>query len=242
MGTLLNTAAVIVGATIGTLLGHRLSHNVRGIAMQGVGLVTLVLGLQMALQVRNILVLLVSVLAGGLVGEMLRIEARLDQFGTWAQSRFERRPVGASTSVGESTFARAFVTSSLVFCVGPVTILGAIQDGLTGDFRLLAIKSVLDGIAASIFASVLGKGVFLSAAVVLIYQGALTLAARLLGGLMVDPASDPGVLELTAVGGTLVLGIGLKLLDVAAVRVGNFLPALVLAPLLSVLVRALPWA
>lgn len=237
IGTLLNTAAVVVGATAGTLLGGRLPERGRSIALQGLGLVTLVFGGQMALQVQSVLVLLTSILVGGLLGELLNIEARMERLGAWAEAHLE--PIGDSaTEARGARFARGFVTSSLIFCVGPVAILGAIQDGISGDYRLLAIKSLLDGIGAVVFSSTLGKGVFLSAAVVLIYQGTLTLVAQAASGFFVEPASNPAVLEMTAVGGTLVLGIGLKLLNVAAIRVGNFLPALFLAPLFTTAIRA----
>jgi uncharacterized protein len=128
---------------------------------------------------------------------------------------------------------RGFVISSLVFCVGPLTILGSIQDGLTGDSRLLAVKSLLDGFTSMALGSTLGRGVYFSAVVVLVYQGGLSLAARAVGAGIPDPASSPPILEMTAVGGVLILGISLKLLDIKSIKVGNFLPAIVLAPLFT---------
>ena len=235
-GTLLNVVAVLIGTTAGSLLGDRLPERVRGIVMQGLGLVVLLIGAQMALQVHNLLIVLASMVLGGMIGEALGIEARLDQMGTWLERRFGEGEA-ASTAGGETSaarFIRGFVTSSLVFCVGPITILGAVQDGLLGDFRLLAVKSLLDGFSSVAFSAALGRGVYFSAIVILVYQGGLSLAARGLGASIPDPAHNPAILELTAVGGLLILGIGLRLLEIKPIRVGNLMPALVLAPLFTV--------
>ncbi len=236
IGTLLNAIAVVVGATIGSMLGDRLPHRVRDIAIQGIGLVTLLIGMQMALQAQNLLIVLASVVLGGAVGESIGIEARLDGLGAWLERRFGG---GASETDEEietaaARFIRGFVTTSLVFCVGPMTILGALQDGLLGDFRLLSVKSLLDGFTSIAFASALGKGVYFSAVVVLVYQGGISLLARALGAEIPDPLHTPAILEMTAVGGLLILGIGLRLLEVKQIRVGNLLPAVALAPLFSV--------
>jgi uncharacterized membrane protein YqgA involved in biofilm formation len=159
-----------------------------------------------------------------LIGEMLRIQARLDAVGKRLEERFAR---------GEQagTFTRGFVTASLVFCVGPMTILGSIQDGLIGDFNLLAIKSTLDGFAGLAFASTLGIGVAFSALTVLVVQGGISLAAMIFGSALGSIARDtPWVIEMTATGGVLIMGIGLILLDLKQVRVGNLLPAIFIAP------------
>jgi uncharacterized protein len=235
-GTLLNAAAVLVGTTIGTLLGNRLPERVRDIALQGVGLVTLLIGTQMALQAQNLLIVLASMVIGGVLGEVLRIEDGLDALGRRLERRFgateDLDPGGRETAAAR--FVRGFVTSSLVFCVGPLTILGSVQDGLLGDPSLLSIKSLLDGFTSIAFSSTLGRGVYFSVPVILLYQGGLSLSARALGMRIPDPSHNPGVLDMTAVGGLLILGIGLKLLEIKSVRVGNFLPALGLAPVLNV--------
>jgi uncharacterized membrane protein YqgA involved in biofilm formation len=228
-GTLLNAAAVLVGTTIGTLLGNRLPERVRDIALQGVGLVTLLIGTQMALQAQNLLIVLASMVVGGVIGEALGIEAGLDAIGR----RLEQRFGASSAETDAARFVRAFVTSSLVFCVGPLSILGSVQDGLLGDASLLSIKSLLDGFTSIAFGSTLGRGVYFSVLVILIYQGGLSLSARALGTGIPDPSHNPGVLDMTAVGGLLILGIGLKLLEIKSIRVGNFLPALGLAPVLN---------
>lgn len=240
LGTLLNVVAVLAGASLGLLLGQRLPQRVRHTGLQAVGLGTLLVGMQMALQVQNVLILLASLMLGAILGELLGIEARLAGLGRGLEQRFGGlEPGGLEQGAGVSSgsraqrFVRGFVTASLIFCVGPLTILGSIQDGLAGDYRLLAVKSLLDGFVAIIFASTLGLGVAFSALVILVYQGGLTLAAAAIGASIPDPARNPAVLELTAVGGVLVLGIGLRLLEIKEVPVGNLLPAIALAPLLT---------
>ena len=240
-GTLLNAAAVLVGTTVGTLLGDRLPQRVRDIALQGVGLVTLLIGTQMALQAQNLLIVLASMVIGGVIGEALRIEDGLDAIGRRLEQRFGEPSIELDAANHAQTaaarFVRGFVTSSLVFCVGPLTILGSVQDGLLGDPRLLTIKSLLDGFTSIAFGSTLGRGVYFSVLVILIYQGGISLSARALAsGIGIsDLSHNPGVLDMTAVGGLLILGIGFKLLEIGStsIRVGNFLPALGLAPVLN---------
>lgn len=226
-GTLINAAAVLAGTALGTLLGGRLPERIRETVLHGLGLFTLVLGVSQGLEAFRppladvtrgaVLIVLGSVLVGGVLGELLRIERGLDRAGEALKARFGR---------GQARFTEGFVIASLVFCVGPLTILGSIQDGLTGDYQLLAIKSLLDGFAALAFASALGWGVGFSVITILVYQGALSLAASALAGAF----SDAMIAAMSAVGGILILGIGLRLLSLREVRVANLLPALVLAP------------
>ncbi len=234
-GTLLNIVTVLIGGTAGLVLGHRLSERTRQTLLSGVGLVTLVVGLQMALSTRSILVVLFSVLLGGLLGEWWRLEARLEALGDRLQRWLSRE---GTTS---SRVTEGFITASLVFCVGPMTILGAIQDGLLGDYRLLAIKSVLDGFTAMAFAAALGWGVLLSVITLLVYQGGISLSAMLLAGAWAAGVGRdvPAVVELTATGGVLIMGIGLLLLDVKRLPVANYLPAIGIAPLLVVVLQRL---
>lgn len=226
-GTLINAAAVLAGTAVGTLLGGRLPERIRETVMHGLGLFTLVLGLSQGLEAFRpplsdvtrgaVLIILGSVLVGGVLGELLRIERGLDRAGEALKARFGR---------GQARFTEGFVVASLVFCVGPLTILGAIQDGLTGDYQLLGIKSLLDGFGALAFASALGWGVGFSVITILVYQGALSLSATALAGAF----SDAMIAAMAAVGGILIIGIGLRLLSLREVRVANLLPALVLAP------------
>ena len=235
-GTLINIVAVLIGGTLGTLLGARLPDRVRDTVMCGLGLVTIVLGLSMALESKNLLIVMGSVLVGGVLGEWWGIEDGLEVVGRWLESRFGRPDDAAA---GRS-ITRAFVTASLVFCVGPLTVVGAILDGLTGNYQPLAIKSMLDGFASLAFGATMGPGVLFSTVTILVYQGGLSLAARLLGSNLAGiSAETPAVVEMGATGGVLIMGIGLLLLDLKRVRVGNFLPAIAFAPLVVVLLENL---
>lgn len=235
-GTIINVTTVILGSLLGILLGHRLSDRVRETVLNGLGLMVLVVGLSMALQSNNLLIPLFSILLGGIVGELGRIEDRLEGAGRWLE-----RQVGHRLGPGEEgRVVRAFVTASLVFCVGPLAILGAIQDGLTGDYGLLAIKSLLDGFASLAFAATLGPGVILSALSVLVYQGAISLLALSLGSALGDVTRETlWVVEMTATGGVVIMGIGLLLLELKRIRVGNLLPGVFIAPLIVVILTAL---
>jgi len=228
LGTLLNTATVIVGATIGLTLGRIISQNLQTTIRIALGLYVVVFGIQMALKTHNYLVLLIAVLLGVVIGEVLRLDDRVEAIGRWAEARSRHDGEPGRVSV-------AFVTASLLFCVGPLTILGTFLDGTRGDITLLAIKSTLDGFSAVVFAATLGWGVLLSAGSVLVVQGTLTLFAFLIhAGL-----SDLETAELTAAGGIAVLALGLGLLQIRAIRVANFLPSLVIAPALAGLLHAL---
>jgi uncharacterized membrane protein YqgA involved in biofilm formation len=219
IGTAINVFAVLAGGSIGTYAGARLPEGMRSTAMHAIGVVTLLVGVSNFLKYDDVLVPLVSVILGLVVGELLGIDARLRRLGDYLERRF---------SNGESPVSRAFVTTSLLFCVGPLTVIGSLQDGLNGDYNLLALKSALDFIAALAFASVLGWGVLLSAGTVLIVQGSLTLGAGFLDAVVTGPM----ISATTATGGVLIFGLGLGLLDLKEVRVANMLPALLFAPLL----------
>ena len=225
-GTVINVITVVAGGTLGTLLGERLPSRIRSIIMQGVGLVTLAVGMSMAITTKNFLLVLLSIVIGGMLGEWWRLEERLDEAGKWLETRAARFPV-----LARGEFTKGFVTASLVFCVGPMTVLGSIQDGLSGDYTLLAIKSVLDGFSALAFAASMGMGATFSAVTVLVYQGILTLGASLFENILTDAM----ITEMTATGGVMILGIGLLLLEIKRVRVANFLPALAIVPLLVAL-------
>ena len=237
-GTFINVVAVVAGTLAGTLLGDRLPERVRETVMHALGLVVLVVGMDAALAAfrpplstltrASVLIVLGSVLVGGILGELLRIEDRLNSFGDTLKRRF------ALEHEHQARFTEGFVVASLVFCVGPMAILGSIENGLTGDYQLLAIKSLLDGFAALAFASALGWGVGFSVIPVFVYQGSIAIAASAVG----DAFTPEVVAGLTATGGILILGIGLRLLDLRQVRVGNLLPALLLAPVAVAIVQA----
>jgi uncharacterized membrane protein YqgA involved in biofilm formation len=237
-GTLLNIATVLIGTTLGLLIGRRMPERMQQSLTAGLGLFTLAIGLSMALRIFNDpivqpgddLAILAALLLGVAGGELLRISDGLDALGGWFQRRLSHgeRP---------SRIAEAFVTASLVFCVGPLTILGSLDNGLTGDITLLAVKSLLDGVASIAFAAALGAGVYLSAGTVLVVQGGIAAGAFLLRDVM-DPIT---VLAVGALGGLILLGVGMRLLEIKRLRVANFLPGLVIAPFLirlAELVRA----
>ncbi len=222
-------AAVLAGTLVGLLVGSRLPAGLQQRVLAGLGLVTLVIGVDLALTWRetNSLYVLGAVLLGGMVGELLGIERRLERLGDAIQARVSR---GGGSKVSEG-----FVTASLLFCVGPLTVVGPIQDGLTGDYQTLATKSVLDGFASIALASTLGWGVGLAAVVVLVLQGSIALGAGVFEDILVGEA----LAALTSTGGVLIIGIALKLLALKDVRVGNFLPALPIAPALVAITAAL---
>jgi uncharacterized membrane protein YqgA involved in biofilm formation len=227
-GTLVNVAAVLVGSGVGLAIGNRLSEHLQRIITTGLGLCTLLIGMQMALKVGNVLVVIASMVMGGVVGELLGIESGLERAGEWLKARARS---------GSGTFVTGYVTASLVFCVGPMTLLGSIQEGLTGNPDIIYTKSMLDGAASIAFASSLGIGVSFAAVTVLVFQGTLTLLGAQLAFLL-----RPEILnELTATGGLLILAIGLLLLDVKRIRVANLLPALVVAVLLTAARLSLGW-
>ena len=235
-GTLINAGTVLVGTLLGTVLGDRLPDRIRQTVMYALGLIVLVVGANDALTMfhsalsrftdGSVIVVLLSVLVGGVAGELIGIENGLDRAGAALKRRFGK---------GQARFVEGFVVASLVFCVGPLTILGSIDDGLRGDYKLLAIKAVLDGFAALAFSSVLGWGVGFSIITILVYQGSLSLAASAVAGAF----SAAMIAALTAAGGVLIMGIGLRLLELREIRVGNLLPALVLAPATVAVMQAL---
>ena len=242
LGTAVNVAAVLAGSGIGLLLGHRLPQRTRDTVTDALGLVTLLIGGLSAAAVTSprlagavgssapVLIVLGSLLIGGIVGSLVDIERRLESVGTWLRQRLTR-----SGSGGHERFIEGFVTASLVFCVGPLTILGSLSDGLGLGADQLLLKSALDGFAAVAFAASLGAGVMASAVAVAVVQGVLTLVGFLVGDVLPGPHLD----AITATGGLLLLGVGLRLLRIKLVPVGNLLPALVVAPLLVGLVAML---
>jgi uncharacterized membrane protein YqgA involved in biofilm formation len=228
-GTFINIGAILLGTLAGVLVGSRLPGSLQERVLAGLGLVTLVIGADLALAWRDTspLYVLGGVLLGGLAGEALRIEDRITALADRLQRWSARDRV-------HSTVSEAFFTASLLFCVGPLTVVGAIQDGLTGDYQALATKALLDGFASIALAASLGPGVAFATLTVLVVQGGLSLGAGLFEEALAE--GSEALATLTSAGGVLIIGISLKLLDVKDVKVGNFLPALLIAPLLVGLV------
>lgn len=223
-GTLLNIATVLIGGLIGLLFGARIPDPLKSTVISGMGLFTAAMGVQMFLNTENPLIVLGALLIGTLLGEWWRIEDGLQNLGMFLEQRFSKEGED-----GSNKFVRGFLAASLLFCVGPMTILGSIQDGLKGDYNLLAVKSVLDGFAALAFASTLGVGVMFSTIIILIYQGGISLLAAQLDAIVTPSMMN----ELTATGGVILLGLAISsLLEIKKIRVGNMLPGLAIAPLI----------
>ncbi|MGZ0243413.1 MAG: DUF554 domain-containing protein [Actinomycetales bacterium] len=234
MGTIINVFSILIGAGIGVALGHRLPANISRTLTDALGLVVLVIGGLNLIALTDIsfvaavssagtlLVVLASLVLGSVLGSMLRIEQRLSHFGTWLQLK-------ASRGGDKEKFIEGFVNASLLFTIGPMAVLGALQDGLGQGFDVLALKSTLDGLTSVAFAAALGWGVAFAAIPVGIWQGLLTLLAASAGALM----SDALVASITATGGVLLLGTGLRVLQIRMVSVADMLPALVIAPLIT---------
>ena len=219
-GTIVNTGAIIAGGLVGLAAGRRIPERIKTILMQTLGLSTLLIGLQMALSAKEVIPIVGSLLLGALTGEILRIEDGLEHIGFWLKKRAKS---------DSSTFVEGFVTASLLYCTGAMVIVGAIQDGTTGNATTLYIKSMLDGVASIAFASTLGTGVLFSAVSVFLVQGFITLLASNLAFLQ-----EPVILNaITSTGGLLIVAIAINLLNVAKIRIGNLLPALVYAVLLA---------
>ncbi len=249
-GTALNVASVLAGSGLGLLLGHRLPTRTRDVVTDGLGLVTLLAAALSAAAVLDpalseavgrggpVLVVLGALLIGGICGSLLHLEERLAALGPLLHRRFSRGTAGADGdhhALARQRFAEGFLTASLVFCVGPLTVLGSIDDGLGNGIQQLALKSTLDGFAAIAFAATFGVGVMASVLTIAVVQGGFTLVGLLLGDVL--PAA--GVSALTATGGLLLVGIALRLLRVRDVPVADLLPALLVAPLLTQLVAVL---
>jgi uncharacterized protein len=242
-GTAINVVAILVGSGIGVALGDRLPQRTRDVVTDGLGLVVLLVAALSAAAVLDpgfhdavgsgatVLIVLGAVLIGGIIGSLLRLEMRLESLGGWLRGRLVR---GDGDDAHSHRFVEGFVTASLVFCVGPLAILGSLSDGLGHGIEQLALKSTLDGFASIAFAAALGWGVAASVVAVVAYQGFWTVVGVLLGGLL--PTAE--VSAITATGGLLLIGVALRLLRIRDVTVADLLPALVVAPLLTALVAA----
>lgn len=234
-GTWINVATVALGTMLGLLLQGRLPTQMQRIITQGVALITLLLGTSMsssllkvqAGRVEGIILGLLCLVLGGLLGEWWQLEARLQVIGDWLKHRFR----------GSGHFTEGFITASLLFCIGPMTLIGSLNNGLTGNNALLTLKAVMDGLTAIALTSSFGIGVGCSILVIVVYQGGISLAAGLFAQLIPDPTTAPSILLITGIGGLMILGIGFNLLEMAQVRVASLLPALMLAPLILALAQ-----
>jgi len=242
LGTIINVAAIVIGSLIGVGLGHRLPERTRAVVTDSLGMLVLVIAALNIVALRDqdwisevggsatLLIVLGSLIIGGILGSFLRIESRLESVGGWLQMKFSR----GEGSAGRARFIEGFVDASLIFCIGPLAILGALSDGLGTGIDQLALKASLDGFASIAFAASLGWGVIASAVSVGIVQGFFTILAVFAGPFL----SSAMIASITATGGVLLIGVGLRVLRIKSVAVGDLLPALIVAPILTVLVAA----
>lgn len=226
IATFVNMLAVLAGGILGLILRNNLTDNVKKITFQGLGLVTVVIGLQMALEVNNILLMIFSLIIGGIIGELLRLDKQFEQAGEFLKKKVKSK---------DERFVEGLTTAFLLFCIGSVTILGALEEGLTGERNLLFMKSVLDGFASIALTAVYGVGVMFSVIPMLILQGGLTILAFYLQ----DFFSEVVIQEMSAVGGILIVGLGINLLEIKEIRVNNMLPALIMIILLVLITQTL---
>jgi uncharacterized membrane protein YqgA involved in biofilm formation len=228
-GTIINFLTIIAGGLLGLLLGNRFSERIRLTIMNALGLFVLLYAVRLFTETKNSMVVLISLVIGTLIGEWAKIEDGLGALAVWMEKTFNK------TSDGDKNqFIKGFLTTSLLYCIGPLAILGSIQDGLNGDYYTLAIKAVIDGISAIAFASSLGVGVLFSSLIVLIYQGGLTLLASQLQFL----TSDVMLSEINALGGIMLAGLAVgSLLEIKKIRVANFLPAFIIVPFIVLLFK-----
>ncbi len=241
LGTIINVGAIVLGATIGVLVGHRLHKRTSEVVTDSLGLVTVVLGALNVVALSDaafvdavggggtLLVVLASLLIGGITGSLLRLEQRLESFGSFLQRRLQK----SGSSEAKKTFIDGFVAASLIFTIGPLAILGALSDGLGQGIEQLALKSALDGFASIAFAASMGWGVAAAAIPVALWQGTITIVAAVLGAGMADAA----ISAMTTTGGILLLGVGLRLLNIRQVSVADMLPSLIAAPLITLAVQ-----
>jgi uncharacterized protein len=222
LGTIVNTVSIIAGSLIGLLFRGGISEKYNRIMMQAIGLAVVLIGVKTALKTDAILIVILSLAIGGILGELLGIEDRLELLGNWIGKRLSKDSTG---------IARGFVSASLLFCVGAMAIVGSMESGLAGDHQTLFAKSILDGISSVFFASTLGIGVIFSAASVFVYQGFITMTASFLGQFLVPDV----VSQMSAIGGLLILAIGIGLLEIKKIKVGNILPAIFIPLIYQVL-------
>ncbi len=221
LGTIVNALAIVVGSLLGIAFSKGIPENYRETIMHGAGLSVVLIGLKSAFTSDHVLVVIISVIFGALIGEFLKIEKHLEGLGAWLEGKV------VSRSGDSSSIARGFVTASLVFCVGSMAIVGALESGLTGNHQTLFAKSILDGVISIVFASTLGIGVIFSSVAVFLYQGVITLTAVFMKSSLVPETIE----QMTSVGGLLILALALNMLKITTIRVGNLLPGIFL-PLL----------
>jgi len=236
IATIINALAIVLGTAIGLLARKGFSDRARDAVYNATGVISLVIGFSMAITTQHVLAFALAIIAGGLSGTAMDIEGAIFRLGEWLRRRFSRTQGDAAASGEAAGFAYGFLNASVLFCVGAMALVGSFKAGAEGDYDLILTKSVMDGVIAIIFAGAMGAGVGFSAISVLLYQGALTLAA----GWVKPYVTPPMIAEMSAVGGALVVMIGINLLGLKKIRTGDFLPALVIIVALSLLFKYIP--
>ncbi|MDD6275258.1 MAG: DUF554 domain-containing protein [Clostridia bacterium] len=230
LGVIVNTVAVLLGGTVGTLCKKGIPEKLSNAVMIGIGLCTVYIGIDGALSGENTLVLIISMVLGAIVGTLIDIDDKLDRLGKFVEKKFGKNQNGS--------VAQGFVTGSLLFCVGSMTVVGSLNAGLLGDNQILYTKSLLDLISSTMLAATFGFGVILSAVFVFVFQGALVLLAGLLQNLL----SDAAIAEMTCAGSVIIIALGLNLIGISKFKVANYMPAIIFAPILSFLFSLLPFS
>lgn len=218
IGTLINCAAIVLGSLLGLLIRRGMKDSIAKTVMQGIGLSVILIGVTGAIQTDNTLLVILSMAIGGVIGSLIDIDGKMNRLGLWAQTKLTHG------DDSDNTFAKGFVTASLVYCVGAMAVVGALDSGIRGDHSTLIAKAMLDGVTAIVFSSSLGIGVMLSAVPVLIYQGAIALLGTAIAPLL----SDAVITEMSAVGGLLIMAIGVNMLLDQNIKVANLLPAILI--------------
>ncbi|HHU62854.1 MAG TPA: DUF554 domain-containing protein [Clostridiales bacterium] len=224
-GTIVNSIAIIAGSLLGLLIKGGIGERYRKLITQGLGLAICVLGIMDAIKTNNIILVIVSLMIGAIIGERIGIDYRISGLGEWIQSKIGKK---------DSRFSHGFITATLVYCVGAMAIMGSLESGLYDNHRILYVKSALDGVTSIVLASTMGIGVIFSAASVFIYQGLITLGAALLKSYL----NETVVTEMSAVGGILILAIGVSMLEIKKIKVANLLPAVFIPIVYDILIKA----
>lgn len=223
-GTIVNSIAIIAGSLLGFLIKGGIGENYRQIITQGLGLAICVVGIMDAIKTNNIILVIISLMIGAIIGEWLGIDYRINSLGRWVQSKIGKK---------DSRFSQGFITATLVYCVGAMAIMGSLESGLYDNHKILYVKSALDGVTAIVFASTMGIGVIFSAVCVFIYQGLITLGASLLKPYL----NEMVVTEMSAIGGILILAIGISMLGMKKIKVANLLPAVFIPLIYDIILK-----
>lgn len=228
LGTIVNGLCIIFGSILGKLL-HKIPEKMKGTVMYAIGLAVIVLGLQMGLKSGNFLIVILSLVFGAIIGELLALEDKLNQLGNWLEKKFD--------SNGQNNISEGFVTATLIFVIGAMAIIGALDSGIRGDHNVLFTKAIIDGFTALILTSTLGIGVIFSAVPVFLYQGIIAVFATQIDRLVPAALMDSFIIEMTSTGGIMIMAIGLNIAGITKIRVANLLPGILVVALIVTIIH-----